>query len=326
MLAFGLMLGGSAAGPASAAPGDSGHDRPDTASSKSINKDRPSLGRVIQRILSEHRRHVGKNPGTAPRTKIGSEPERGTTASEPKVTTFSEPDGPAGAAAGPPDADHVDNTVVRVADTQKKPSKPIDFPFWIVSSLGGVIDPYLATTRTTPDPEPMPAPAFRGPAPQAPAPEPVLDASGGVAGGGGSDFEATGFGSAPVLSAPVVAIPLPPPAAVRFPAPPSAPTPGTGAGAVRGAGAEPAVTASAIRRAGGPRQEPSSTSAPTGGQLSRRGYTDYLRSPNLSQLAGAALPGVAGILAMTVAGGVVGFRQAKAGRMIRSSVAARYLP
>jgi len=61
-------------------------------------------------------------------------------------------------------------------------------------------------------------------------------------------------------------------------------------------------------------------------QAPRRGYTDYLRSPGLPRLAGAALPGIAGILLMTFAGGVVGYRQASAGRMIRSTAAARYLP
>jgi hypothetical protein len=62
------------------------------------------------------------------------------------------------------------------------------------------------------------------------------------------------------------------------------------------------------------------------GQTPRQGYTDYLRSPGLPQLAGAALPGVAGILLMTLGGGVIGYRQANAGRMIRASGAARYLP
>jgi hypothetical protein len=43
-------------------------------------------------------------------------------------------------------------------------------------------------------------------------------------------------------------------------------------------------------------------------------------------MAGAALPGVAAILLMTLGGGVVGYRQANAGRMVRTTAAARYLP
>ena len=62
------------------------------------------------------------------------------------------------------------------------------------------------------------------------------------------------------------------------------------------------------------------------GQTAPRGYTDYLRRPGLPQLAGAALPGVAGIVLMTLGGGVIGYRQANAGRMIQASGAARYLP
>ncbi len=169
-------------------------------------------------------------------------------------------------------------------------------------------------------------PAFRGRPPSS-APDPVIDASGGiVAGGGGSDYRATGFGGSPVLSAPIVAIPMPPPAAARFPAFPPAAAPGVGAAAARGGTAEPAMTASAVRQAGTAEQAPAGPLASMSGQLPRRGYTDYLRSPGLPQLAGAALPGVAGILLMTFGGAVVGYRQASAGRMIRSSAAARYLP
>jgi hypothetical protein len=86
------------------------------------------------------------------------------------------------------------------------------------------------------------------------------------------------------------------------------------------------VTADAVRRVGSAEQAPTSAATSVTGQMPRRGYTDYLRSPGLPQLAGAALPGVAGILLMTLGGGVIGYRQAEAGRMIRSSGAARYLP
>ena len=211
--------------------------------------------------------------------------------------------------------------------------------------------------KLEPEPEPLigiaqaPQPAFRGPlrkalpeapapeapapeapAPEAPAPEPVLDASGGVA-NGGSDYQATGFGGAPVLSAPIVAVPvLPPvavpvlpPAAARFPAfsPATPSAPGVGSdhrtrhrrrtcpGRSNGGPAGTAVC--------GHRQADVRETAP-------QGYTDYLRRPGLPQLAAAALPGVAGIVLMSLGGGVIGYRQANAGRMIRASGAARYLP
>ncbi len=192
---------------------------------------------------------------------------------------------------------------------------------------------HRAISQPTPEPEPeigieqVPGPAFRGGAPEAPAPEPVLDASGGVA-GGGSDYQATGFGGVPVLSAPIVAAPVLPPAAARFPAfPPAAtPAPGLGSAAARAPGTAPGSTAEGGRTAGAQELAPTGTVKTTSGQTPRQGYTDYLRSPGLPQLAGAALPGVAGILLMTLGGGVIGYRQANAGRMIRASGAARYLP
>jgi hypothetical protein len=188
-----------------------------------------------------------------------------------------------------------------------------------------------AMREPTPEPEPEPqiatAPAFRGGAPEAPAPEPVLDASGGVA-GGGSDYQATGFGGAPVLSAPIVAAPVPPPAAARFPAFPPAGTaaPGLGSATARAPGTAPGSTAAGRPTAGPRERTPAVTVRAMSGQTPRQGYTDYLRSPGLPQLAGAALPGVAGIVLMTLGGGVIGYRQANAGRMIRASGAARYLP
>jgi len=183
-------------------------------------------------------------------------------------------------------------------------------------------------SQPTPEPEPevVTGPAFRGPAPEAPVPEPVLDASGGVA--GGSDYQGTAFGGAPVVSAPVVAAPVAPPAAARFPSfPPEATSaPGVGTAVARGTSGVEGPTAGGVRTAGPRQQAPVGTVKAMSGQAPRRGYTDYLRSPALPQLAGAAIPGVAGILLMTLGGLVIGYRQASAGRMIRAGGAARYLP
>ena len=49
----------------------------------------------------------------------------------------------------------------------------------------------------------------------------------------------------------------------------------------------------------------------------RVGYTEYLRSAGLPQVAALAVPGLAGILVLTGAGGLVGYRQAKAGHAVR---------
>lgn len=58
---------------------------------------------------------------------------------------------------------------------------------------------------------------------------------------------------------------------------------------------------------------------------SRVGYGEFLRSAGISQIAAVALPGLAGILVLTGAGGLLGYRQAKAGHGVRSSGIARFM-
>ena len=57
----------------------------------------------------------------------------------------------------------------------------------------------------------------------------------------------------------------------------------------------------------------------------RVGYTEYLRRAGLSQVVALAGPGVAGILVLTGAGGLVGYRQAKAGHAVHTSGTARFV-
>jgi hypothetical protein len=56
----------------------------------------------------------------------------------------------------------------------------------------------------------------------------------------------------------------------------------------------------------------------------RQGFPQYLRTARVGELAIVALPGVAGLLAITASGGAIGFRQANSGRYLRSE-AARFL-
>jgi hypothetical protein len=56
----------------------------------------------------------------------------------------------------------------------------------------------------------------------------------------------------------------------------------------------------------------------------RIGYADYLRNAGLSQVAALALPGVAGMLVLTGAGGWVGYRQA-AGHAVHTTGIARFV-
>jgi hypothetical protein len=57
----------------------------------------------------------------------------------------------------------------------------------------------------------------------------------------------------------------------------------------------------------------------------RIGYTEYLRTAGISQVAALAVPGVAGMLVLTGAGSFVGYRQAKAGLAVRTGGAARFV-
>ncbi len=91
-LVGGLILGDSGAGLASADPAGVGQGSHDRESSKDVNNERPSLNRIIHRILSEHRKRSRSEPRRAPRAKIGSKPGSGFTASESSAATFAESD------------------------------------------------------------------------------------------------------------------------------------------------------------------------------------------------------------------------------------------
>jgi hypothetical protein len=56
----------------------------------------------------------------------------------------------------------------------------------------------------------------------------------------------------------------------------------------------------------------------------RQGYTQYLRTARVTELATLALPGVAGLLMITASGGAIGYRQANSSRFVRAD-AARFL-
>ncbi len=76
------------------------------------------------------------------------------------------------------------------------------------------------------------------------------------------------------------------------------------------------------------RQPPPATAGSNvavGASSYRVGYGEYLRAAGLSQIAVLAVPGLAGILVLTGAGGLLGYRQAKAGHAVRTSGIARYM-
>jgi hypothetical protein len=57
----------------------------------------------------------------------------------------------------------------------------------------------------------------------------------------------------------------------------------------------------------------------------RVGYPEYLRTAGLSQVVALAGSGLAGMIVLTGAGGLVGYRQAKAGHAVRATSTARFV-
>ncbi|MEW5809351.1 MAG: hypothetical protein AB1925_07850 [Actinomycetota bacterium] len=167
-------------------------------------------------------------------------------------------------------------------------------------------------------PAPPPGPAFRT---QEEAP--VVDAATGTTGGGGGG----GAGSDPtVLHAPlVVTVPRAVTAAGAGPR--------TGARAPDAVAAEPGVTAPGVAGASTPTIRGSINPTPgiaaqplaSGAGPRPEAMPRTMVSPTVAQLAAVALPGVAGLLALTFGGGVVGYRQANSVRFVRTAGAERFL-
>jgi hypothetical protein len=57
----------------------------------------------------------------------------------------------------------------------------------------------------------------------------------------------------------------------------------------------------------------------------RAGYSDYLRNAGMAQITATAVPGAAAILLFTLGGGFIGYRQARAGHVIRAEGMTRFL-
>jgi hypothetical protein len=171
-------------------------------------------------------------------------------------------------------------------------------------------------TFALPNPEPAPQPAM----PSIVQQEPVVDSSGG-------SIQAPDPGAAqpPVLDAPPVVAAMP--AVAAAPAGPATPIIANNSWMAPPQSA-PGTTEAAVRGSVSATSEPPAAngSTPMGTRASRLGYAEYLRNAKLLELAVVALPGVAGLLMLTVGGGVIGYRQANAGRIVRINGAASFLP
>jgi hypothetical protein len=183
-----------------------------------------------------------------------------------------------------------------------------------------------------PQPEPTPSPSFR--TSEVPAEVPnveVIDASGE----GGSDYAQAG--DLQPVRAPLVIVP-PPVASPRPVVPPGAPPviPPV-AVAPPPAGGRPgsqvhvpnSIVAGAPPRMRGPAPTlappPATAAVPVEVPATRLGYQRYLRTAKVTDMAVVALPGVVGLVLMTVSGTVIGHRQARAGHMLRHNGAERFM-
>ena len=128
--------------------------------------------------------------------------------------------------------------------------------------------------------------------------------------------------AAPVAPAPVIVPPVVPPPPVVVPlAPAPAPSPLAPA-------PSPAAPPSPVIQQPRTNHQPAladSLSPQAIPESFRVGYADYLRAADVTYLLAVALPGVAGILAFTAAGGVVGYRQARAAQALPPAGIARFL-
>jgi hypothetical protein len=186
-----------------------------------------------------------------------------------------------------------------------------------------------------PEPEPTPEPSFR-------TREEEPDTVDAVSGGGGSDFVAAGepqpleaplvIAPGPVMAPPAAPPVLPPvvppvvPPVIVAPPPQlgprlSAPTHVPGSPSIVAGGAPPGLRGPAPA----PAPPPATGAVPVGTQGPRLDYQQYLRTAKVTDMAAVALPGVAGLLVMTFSGTVIGYRQAKAGHMLRQNQAVRFM-
>ena len=147
--------------------------------------------------------------------------------------------------------------------------------------------------------------------------EPVIDTA-------GSAPKPDGSAEVPVLQAPTAFpnIKLGPPRPLTEVLPAGGTTPVIGAGTAGVRAPEGRSVTQGSVQAG--EAVPGSSTAPMSNTAYRQGFPQYLRTARVGELAIVALPGVAGLLAITASGGAIGFRQANSGRYLRAE-ASRFL-
>ncbi|MCV7422674.1 hypothetical protein H7K45_19180 [Mycobacterium yunnanensis] len=174
-----------------------------------------------------------------------------------------------------------------------------------------------------PSPAPTPSPSFR-----TMQEEPSVVEADGTDGG---MAPSTGSSRLSVLQVPVLVpqihVPTPRPITGSPPAGAQvfeAGSAGARAPAVKGSAAQTGSTPTEQLPPTGSGQAGSASASGMGAPAPRQGYPRYLRTARANEMAMVAVPGLAGLLALTFSGGVIGYRQANSGRYLRTG-AARFL-
>jgi hypothetical protein len=149
--------------------------------------------------------------------------------------------------------------------------------------------------------------------------EPVVDSSGA---GGGLTPMPEGMADLPVLRAPMafpnVRMGPPRPLPDVVPAGAGGQVLGAGTAGVRAPGGRGPVAQGSVQAG---EVVPGNATVPMSNAAYRQGFPQYLRTARIGELATIALPGIAGLLAITASGGVIGYRQANSGRHLRADAA-----
>ena len=267
----------------------------------------------------------GGRPTGAPPAPVGEQPrDAAPTVSEAGQAAGATPD-PGLAAAAPPNAGDPG------AENPQGPEDPEDpdecdqdghhcLPWWWpkpgLSSSGngnggvgsGATKP--PTRRPTRPPVmqlPVPAQAPNGDVPVLPTIPDIVSPAPGLA-------SAAGTVALPAVSLPQIVVP---------------PAAGGGLGAAGGAGgapppAAPRAPAAPRSPAEPPRSPVQAVDNPVVPASYRVGYGEYLRTAGISQVVAVAVPGATGIMLLTGAGGIIGYRQARSALVSRSSRSARF--
>jgi hypothetical protein len=297
-----LTLGGAGAGIASAGPDDSGNS-PETGSGTGAGDTSEPAPTVAKPVQPKSPLDNLRDALSRPRTTLGSGRAPG---QPPKpVVTIPLPKLP-----GTSDTQFS----INLSDPESTFSTVQD----TLASLNQLVADAYAPYNPFPPPP--------GPNMKIMEEEPVIDSSGvpGI-GGGGVQSTSGGMADLPVLHAPM-AFPAPRfgtsgPLAETVPAGASAQAPGAGTAGTAGTPAGRGSTPGSVRTG---EASPGDTTSPMVNTAYRQSFPQYLRAARTAEVASIALPGVAGLLAITASGGVIGYRQANSGRKLRSD-ATRFL-